>query len=122
MTFGKAGLITAGLVAVFALGVMTGPTIRDNWNQMNAPEETAAAQPAEKARPHQSRPTGQRLAPGPSSSRSRAERADRADDVVAAKKPSKKNPDDCRQSVGAGTSGSREGCAQSGLASRGRGC
>jgi hypothetical protein len=43
MTFRKAGLLTAGLVAAFAVGVMTGPTIRDNWYRMNAPEEAAAA-------------------------------------------------------------------------------
>ena len=48
---GKAGLITAGFVAAFAVGVMTGPTIRDNWDQMNAPEEAVAVQPAEKSAP-----------------------------------------------------------------------
>ena len=51
MTFGKAGLITTGVVAAFALGVMTGPTIRDNWYRMNAPEEAVAAQPAGKSTP-----------------------------------------------------------------------
>jgi hypothetical protein len=49
MTFRKAGLLTTGFVAAFAVGVMTGPTIRDNWSRMNAPEEAAAAQPAEKS-------------------------------------------------------------------------
>ena len=48
MTLGKAGLITTGFVAAFALGVMTGPTIRDNWYGMTAPEEAVAVQPAEK--------------------------------------------------------------------------
>jgi hypothetical protein len=46
MTVGKASLLTAGLVAVFALGIMAGPTIRDHWSTMsttNAPEATAAA-------------------------------------------------------------------------------
>jgi hypothetical protein len=81
MTFGKAGLLTAGLVAVFALGVMTGPTIRDNWYRMNAPEEAVAAQPAETSAPapvKADRPAPRAKAPSP--------RADRADDVVAAKK------------------------------------
>ena len=45
MTFGKAGLVTAGFVAAFAVGVMTGPTIRDNWDRTKAPEETVVAQP-----------------------------------------------------------------------------
>jgi hypothetical protein len=51
MTVGKAGLLTAGVVAVFALGVMTGPTIRDNWSRMNAPEGAVAASPVEKGAP-----------------------------------------------------------------------
>ena len=51
MTFGKAGLLTAGFVATFALGVMTGPTIRDNWYGIEAPEEAVAAQPVETSAP-----------------------------------------------------------------------
>jgi hypothetical protein len=51
MTFGKAGLLTAGFVATFALGVMTGPTIRDNWYGMDAPAQAVAAQPAEASAP-----------------------------------------------------------------------
>jgi hypothetical protein len=51
MTVAKTGLLTAGIVGVFALGVMTGPTIRDNWSgmnsKMNAPEATVAAPAAE---------------------------------------------------------------------------
>jgi hypothetical protein len=83
MTVGKAGLLTAGFVAVFALGVMTGPTIRDNFYRMNAPEEAVAAQPAEKTAPapvKADRPAARAKAP--------SSRADRDDDVVAAKKPS----------------------------------
>ena len=64
MTVGKAGLLTAGFVAAFALGVMTGPTIRDNWSRTNAPEAAVAAPSIEKARPHQSRRSGQRRAQG----------------------------------------------------------
>jgi len=92
MTFGKAGLLTAGFVAVFALGVMTGPTIRDNWYQMNAPEVAVAAQPAEKSEPAPVK--ADRPAPRARASSSRADRADHraeradADEVVAAKKPS----------------------------------
>ena len=51
MTFGKAGLITTGFVAAFTLGVMTGPTIRDNWSRMSAPEEAVAVRPAEHRAP-----------------------------------------------------------------------
>lgn len=51
MTFGRAGWLTAGFVATFALGVMTGPTIRDNWYGMDAPEQAVAAQPAEASAP-----------------------------------------------------------------------
>jgi hypothetical protein len=47
MTVGKAALLSAGLVAVFALGVMTGPTVQDNLAKMNAPEATASAPAAE---------------------------------------------------------------------------
>jgi hypothetical protein len=49
MTFGKAGLLTGGFVAAFAVGVMTGPTIRDSWSRMNAPEEAVAARPADRS-------------------------------------------------------------------------
>jgi hypothetical protein len=45
MTVGKAGLLTTGVVAVFALGVMSGPTIRDSWPGMNAGETVAVAEP-----------------------------------------------------------------------------
>ena len=83
MTFGKAGLITTGFVAAFALGVMTGPTIRDNWSRMNAPEEAVAAQPAEKSAPAPVK--ADRPAPRARASSSRVARS-RADDVVAAKK------------------------------------
>jgi hypothetical protein len=49
MTVGKTALLTASLGAVFAVGIMTGPAIRDQWSKMNtpnttnAPEATAAA-------------------------------------------------------------------------------
>jgi hypothetical protein len=51
MTVGKAGLLTAGLVAMFALGVMTSPTIRDSWSKTNAPETTVAAPAVEPGAP-----------------------------------------------------------------------
>ena len=51
MTVGKAGLITAGLVGVVALGVATGPTIRDSWSKMHASDTTAVSAPAESTAP-----------------------------------------------------------------------
>jgi hypothetical protein len=60
MTVGKAGLITAGLVGVVALGIAAGPTIQDSWSKINAPvtqavepgaAPPAAARPASRARP-----------------------------------------------------------------------
>ena len=87
MTFGKAGLLTAGLVAVFALGVMTGPTIRDNWYRMNAPEEAVAAQPAETSAPAPVKADRSVKADRPAPrARASSSPADRADEVVAAKK------------------------------------
>jgi hypothetical protein len=51
MTVRNASLLTAGFVAMFALGVMTSPTIRDYWSTMNAPEATAAAPAVERSAP-----------------------------------------------------------------------
>jgi hypothetical protein len=51
MTVGKTGLLSAGVVAVFALGVMTGPTIRDNWSTRNAPDATVEVPRAVPAAP-----------------------------------------------------------------------
>lgn len=51
MTVAKAGLLSAGFVAVFAAGVMTGPTILDNWSTNTAPDTTVAAPAAEPATP-----------------------------------------------------------------------
>lgn len=45
MTVGKAGLITAALVGVVALGVATGPTIQRHWSSTHAPD-TRAAEPS----------------------------------------------------------------------------
>ena len=84
MTVGKAGLLTAGLVAVFALGVMTGPTIRDNWYRMNAPEEAVAAPPAEKSAPAPVKPDRPATRARTSASRAHA----RAHEAVAPKKAS----------------------------------
>jgi hypothetical protein len=79
MTVSKAAWLTAGFVAVFALGVITAPTIRNSWSGMNAPEAAVAAPPADKsAVPVKA----DRPAP-----RARAS-SSRADEVVAAKKPS----------------------------------
>jgi hypothetical protein len=73
MTVAKNGLLAAGLVAVFALGVLTGPTIRDNWPGMKAPEATVAApavEPSALAPVRAKRPT-----PRARSSSSRAHQA-----------------------------------------------
>lgn len=65
MTAGRIGLVVAGLVAVFALGVMTGPTIRDHWSPMNAPAATTASPAVEPEAP----------APAPAKAEPRASRA-----------------------------------------------
>jgi hypothetical protein len=51
MTVGKAGLLTAGLVGMFSLGVLTGPTIRHSWSTMNEPQATVAAPADESSTP-----------------------------------------------------------------------
>ena len=79
MTLGKAGLVTAGLVGVVALGVVAAPTIRDNWSKMKGSEavatapavESSASTPAKTERP------ARRAKPSSSS---------RTGDVVATKK------------------------------------
>jgi hypothetical protein len=80
MTVRKAGLLTAGFVAAFAVGVMTGPTIRDNWSRMHAPRAAVAA------------PSIENSAPAPVKAERPAARArsssSRADEAVATKKPS----------------------------------
>lgn len=47
MTVGKAGLLTAGLVAMVTLGVVMAPSIHDSWSKMTAPHATAAAPAAD---------------------------------------------------------------------------
>src|SRR5688572_2717840 len=79
MTVRQAGLLTAGLVAVFALGVMTGPTIRDTWSTMNAPEATAEAPAVEPGAPAPVK--AERSAPRARSSASRANEATKASTV-----------------------------------------
>lgn len=82
MTMGKAGLITAGLVGVVALGVATAPAIRDSWNsRVSAPDTTAVAPAADSsatapAAVKTERPARRATAPAPT----------RSDDVVAVKK------------------------------------
>ena len=82
MTAAKTGLLSTGLVAVFALGVTTGPTLRDNWSRMNAPEATVAAPAVE--------PTASVTAPAPVKAQRPAARTTSASDAPAAlsmKKP-----------------------------------
>ena len=80
MTVVKTGLLSASLVAVFAVGVMTGPTIRDNWSKMNAPQASVAA------------PSFEPPAPAPVKAERPAVRArssaSGAHEAVATKKPS----------------------------------
>jgi hypothetical protein len=60
MTVGKSAVLTAGLVAVFALGIMSGPTIREHWSKVSAPEAavaTPAAEPSAAAPAKAERPT-----------------------------------------------------------------
>ena len=80
MTVAKSGLLTVGVVAVFALGVMTGPTIRNNWSRADAPEAAVAAPPVETSAPAPVK--AERPAARPRSSSSPAHEA------VATKKPS----------------------------------
>ena len=51
MTVGKASLLTAGVVATFAIGVAAGPTIWDSWSKIETPKATATAPAAEPAAP-----------------------------------------------------------------------
>jgi hypothetical protein len=78
MNIGKAGLLTAGFVGTFALGVMTGPTIQDSWHRTTATDTPVASQPAETS------------APAPAKADRPASRArsssSRTNDVVARKK------------------------------------
>lgn len=64
MTLGKAGLITAGLVGVVALGIAAGPTLQQTWPTKDAPvaraiepsaPPPATARPAPRARPASAR-------------------------------------------------------------------
>jgi hypothetical protein len=67
MTLGKTAALTAALVGAVALGVVIGPTVRDNWSKETTPpaatapapsEESAAArleQPARRAAPARAR-------------------------------------------------------------------
>ncbi len=77
MTVAKTALFTAGLAAVFALGIMTGPTIREHWSEVSAPEATVATPAAEPSAPVPAK--AERPAPRARSSSSRA------DDMVARK-------------------------------------
>src|SRR4051794_19075548 len=42
MTLGKASLLTGGLVAMFALGVGSGPALRESWAKTRIAESTSA--------------------------------------------------------------------------------
>jgi len=75
MTSGKAGLLTAGFVVVFALGVMTAPTIRDSWTRANAPEAAVAAPPVVESAPVPVKAEDPQLRTKSSSSSSRAHEA-----------------------------------------------
>ena len=74
MTAGKAGLLTAGLVAVFAIGVLAGPTIRDSWSTAKSPEARSSSAVAAHTAPVSS-----------SAKRSVARSTPRAHEAVASK-------------------------------------
>jgi uncharacterized membrane protein len=78
MTVGKAVLLTVVLVAVFIVGVISGPTIHQRWSDETAPATTVSA------------PAAGPVTPAPAKAKARKPRAKpsspRADDVVAAKK------------------------------------
>ena len=78
MSVGKAVLFTVTLVAVFIVGVITGPTIHQRWSDETAPAATVSAPAAEPVTPAPAKTKARRPRAKPSSSRS--------DDVVAAKK------------------------------------
>jgi hypothetical protein len=77
MTVGKTALLTAGVVAVFALGTITGPTIRDHWSKVGPSEATVATPAAEPSAPAPAK--AERPAPRAKSS------SPRSDDMVAKK-------------------------------------
>jgi hypothetical protein len=77
MTVGKTALLTAALVAVFALGIITAPTIREHWSHGSAPAATMTTPAAEPSTP----PPAKAKPPAP---RARSS-SPRADDMVAKK-------------------------------------
>jgi len=77
MTVGKTVLFTAGLVAVFALGIISGPTIHDHWSNASAPEAAVATPAPEPSAPAPAK--AERPAPRARSS------SRRADEMVAKK-------------------------------------
>jgi hypothetical protein len=87
MTVGKAGLLMAGFVAMFAVGVMTGPTIRDNWSRMNAPQAPMDAPQAPVAAPSVEKSAPAPAKPDRPAARTRSS-SSRTDEPVATKKPS----------------------------------
>ena len=78
MTVGKAVLLTVALVAVFIVGVITGPTIHDRWSKATEPVVTVPAPAAEPVIPAPAKTTARKPRSKPS--------LPKADDVVAAKK------------------------------------
>jgi hypothetical protein len=81
MTVAKASLLTGGFVAVFALGVMTSPTIRHDWSRMNVPEAAVATPPVEPITQTAPEP----VKAEPSAPRARSS-SSRAHDTVATKR------------------------------------
>jgi hypothetical protein len=80
MRTGKAVAFIVTFVAVFIVGVITGPTIRDRWSKVNAPAATVE-QPSAPAR----QPAGAaRVKPKPMA-RAKSS-SSRADDMVAVKR------------------------------------
>jgi hypothetical protein len=76
MTVGKAVLLTVALVAVFIVGVITGPTLHDRWSKATEPTATVSAPAAEPVTPAPAKTNARKPRSRPSSPK--------ADDVVAA--------------------------------------
>ena len=70
MSVGKAVLFTVTLVAVFIVGVITGPTIHQRWSDETAPAATVSAPAAEPVTPAPAKTKARRPRAKPASRKS----------------------------------------------------
>jgi hypothetical protein len=82
MTFAKAGLLSAGFIAMFSLGVVSSSAVREGWSHMTAPGAHVAAPAADT---HAEAPAKSELAARPAArTRSTASRrAEAANDAAS---------------------------------------